>query len=64
MKNPYSISTLQFELDDQIKTVKFLKKTIETNPDMRIDYKIEIEKSIEISKDYIKDIKMAIETLS
>lgn len=64
MKNPYSISTLQFELDDQIKTVKFLKKTIETNPDMRIDYKIEIEKSIEISKGYIKDIKMAIETLS
>lgn len=63
-KTPYSISTLQDELADQIDTVDFYLKYIERNPDIRIDYKLELEKTIEISNCYIKDLKMAIETLS
>lgn len=63
-ETPYSISTLKTELDDQIKTVTFLTRSIERNPYMRIDYKIELEQSIQISNGYINDLKMAIETLS
>ena len=63
-ETPYSIGTLKEELYNQMNNVNFWLEHIRTNPNMLINYKIEIEKSIEISKGYIKDIKMAIETLS